>query len=246
MRSTLRRLARRLPPQARDALHRLASIRRLRRRMEAVQWGNLRRTEPRSRSWGTARGTPIDRYYIDRFFREHAEAIAGRVLEVRDPRYADSLGKGVTSIDIVDIDARNDTATIVCDIGDSGSLPPARFDCVIVPQTLVYVRDPVAAVANLWQSLAPGGTLLISNPAIARLDSAAINEDRWHLSPAGLREVMLRGAPDAQGVSIAGHGNILAAVAFLHGIAQEELSSDELDVHDDLYPVVVTALARKA
>ncbi|HWE81491.1 MAG TPA: hypothetical protein VG265_07560 [Gaiellaceae bacterium] len=246
MKAGLRRLARRLPPRTRSKLHRIAAGRGLRRRVQPVRWGNLRRVEPRARHWGSERGTPVDRHYIDAFFREHASAITGRVLEVRDPRYASSLGNGVTSVDIVDIDPRNDEATIIVDLSDPGSLPAGRFDCAIVPQTLVYVRDPFTAAANLWQSLAPGGTLLISSPAICRLDSVFASEDRWHLTPAGLQAVMDQSASGAAEIRVTGRGNVLVAVAFLHGIAEEELSTAELAFDDPLFPIVVTAFARKS
>jgi hypothetical protein len=38
---------------------------------------------------------------------------------------------------------------------------------------------------------------------------------------------------------------VLAAVAFLHGLAAEELARDELDATDPYYPVIVAARARK-
>ena len=40
---------------------------------------------------------------------------------------------------------------------------------------------------------------------------------------------------------MAGHGNVLAATAFLHGLADRELTPAELDHHDDAYPMLVTA-----
>ena len=41
------------------------------------------------------------------------------------------------------------------------------------------------------------------------------------------------------------HGNVLAAVAYLHGLTAHELSRAELDVHDPLYQLVITARAMK-
>jgi SAM-dependent methyltransferase len=212
--------------------------------LRRVRFGSLRRLQPVSQGWGSERGRPIDRIYIDRFFAEHAGSIRGRVLEVRDPRYSSVHRDGVDQVEIVDIDPRNELATIVADLADPGSLPEAAFDCAIVPQTLVYVRDLVSAVANLWQSLAPGGSLLITTPAIARIDPAAAAEDRWHLMPAGLAEVVRAACPSGD-ATVAGHGNPLVAVAFLHGLAQEDLSRAELEFEHPLFPVVVTAAVRK-
>jgi hypothetical protein len=46
-------------------------------------------------------------------------------------------------------------------------------------------------------------------------------------------------------LEVGSHGNVLAAVAFLHGLAAEELARDELDSTDPYYPVIVAARARK-
>ena len=42
------------------------------------------------------------------------------------------------------------------------------------------------------------------------------------------------------------HGNVLAAVAFLEGLATEDLAMDELTSVDEDYPVIITALTRKS
>src|SRR5262249_48893960 len=60
-----------------------------------VDRGGLQRTSPLSPSWGSDRGTPIDRYYIDRFLGAHRQDIRGRVLEVRDANYTKRFGDTV-------------------------------------------------------------------------------------------------------------------------------------------------------
>jgi SAM-dependent methyltransferase len=197
-----------------------------------------------SARWGSERGTPVDRHHIGKFFAGHADLIHGRVLEVRDARYTNELGADVASIDIVDIDPRNGDATIIADLADPGSLPEGAFDCVIVPQTLVYVRDPFAAVENLFQSLAPGGALLITTPAIARVDPDAPDEDRWHLTAAGLAEIIRRACPGATS-TVEAAGNPMLAIAFLQGITSEELRPNELEAEHPLFPIVAMAVVRK-
>ena len=49
------------------------------------RWGNMRRTAPFSTAFGSDRGTPIDRYYLERFLDSHRALITGRVLEVQFP-----------------------------------------------------------------------------------------------------------------------------------------------------------------
>jgi hypothetical protein len=68
--------------------------------------------------------------------------------------------------------------------------------------------------------------------------------DYWRLSPAGWRELLARAWPGAD-ITVDGHGNCLAAVAAQMGLAVEELTSAELDVHDSRYPVLTTIACRK-
>lgn len=244
MKGNLRRVARHLPPPAQAVLRRAEQSPALRRSLHHVRWGSLRRLQPVSPFWGSERGTPIDRYYIDRFMASHAADMRGRILEVRDPQYTSRYSTQHTSIDIVDIDPRNDQATIVADLAEPGSLPGEAFDCAVVPQTLVYVTDPFAATANLWQSLAAGGVLLLTVPAIARVDPAFADADRWHFTIAGLTGVVECSCPGGSSV-VQAHGNPVVAVAFLHGLALEELRQEELDANHPHFPIVVTAAVTK-
>ena len=41
--------------------------------------GTIRRTTPLSDHWGRERGTPVDRYYIERFLAAERDVIRGRV-----------------------------------------------------------------------------------------------------------------------------------------------------------------------
>jgi hypothetical protein len=46
-------------------------------------------------------------------------------------------------------------------------------------------------------------------------------------------------------VTVQAHGNVLAAMAFLHGLVSEELRQDELDYFDPDYEVLITIRAVK-
>jgi SAM-dependent methyltransferase len=210
-----------------------------------VRWGTLRRTEPVSAHWGFDRGTPVDRVYIERFLEAHADDVRGRVLEVRNPGYTTAFGrKKVTETSIVDVDPTNPQATIVVDLGVPESLPAGSHDCVLVAQTLQYVADPQAAMANLWHTLAPGGVALVTVPCTSRVDPEAPDEDLWRFTPRGL-ERLIRRAGDWSELEVTGYGNVLASVAFLMGVAGEELRPSELAEQDSFFPLVVCARARK-
>lgn len=208
-------------------------------------WGNLRRQRPFSDYWGFDRGLPVDRFYIETFLSRHAAAVQGRVLEVRDRTYTHRFGgAAVTQSDVVDIDAANAEATIVADLTVRGSLSDQRFDCIIVTQTLQYVDDPGAAVANLWAGLAPGGTLLLTVPSLQRIDPDAPDVDRWRFTPNGLVD-LVRTATAGADFEVVGFGNLLASTAFLMGLSAQELRPKELEANDPDFPLVACARVRR-
>jgi hypothetical protein len=47
-------------------------------------------------------------------------------------------------------------------------------------------------------------------------------------------------------VEVEPHGNLLTSIAFLHGIAAEELERRELEASDPRYPVIVSVRAVRA
>ena len=84
--------------------------------------GDLRRTTPLT-TWGHSRGGSIDRAYIAQFLEQHSADIRGRALEIASDRYIAEYGRGVTQIDILDINPENADATFVADFGDAPDRP---------------------------------------------------------------------------------------------------------------------------
>jgi SAM-dependent methyltransferase len=202
----------------------------------------LYRTRPFS-TWGLERGTPVDRWYIGAFLDAHRADIRGRVVEVKDSGYTDRFGAGVTARDVIDVDADNPQATIVCDL--AADVPPRQFDCFLLTQTLQYVSDPRRAVENVHRLLAPGGVVLASVPSIIRVESSVREVDRWRFTEASCRE-LFGAAFGAERVEVSSAGNIAAAVGFLLGMAAEEFGAARLGRADPDFPVVVLVRAVKA
>jgi SAM-dependent methyltransferase len=238
-RNFLRRLKSRVPLRARTA------VRRRLTRLNRPRWGDLRRREPFSAYYGFDRGTPVDRFYIEHFLAERASDIRGNVLEVGRARYAHAFrGSAPARVEIVDVDSTNAEATIVADLADVDSLPADRFDCFILTQTLQLVADPVPALQNAWQSLASGGVLLISAPGITRADPDHIEADRWRFTPVGLDTLLARACLDGRR-EVVGYGNLISSVAFLMGLAAEELEESELTAKDPYFTVSVCARVQR-
>ena len=190
----LRRAGRRLPGPLRQAVWRRTSG----RGAAAVHWGNLRRTEPFSRNWGAERGLPVDRVYIARFLERRASDIRGEVMEIHDSLYTTRYGGDrVTRAHVLDLDASNPAATIIGDLAAADTLAPESLDCVVLTQTLQFVADAEAAIANVYRALAPGGVLLLTVPSISQLERSW--DDLWRWTPIGLERFL-------DGVSAGGGG----------------------------------------
>ncbi len=212
----------------------------------AVRFGHLRRTRPINRHWGWERGQPVDRYYIEGFLARQAQDIRGRVLEVGDDSYTRQFGGDrVTQRDVLHVHAGSPLATVVADLADADHVPSDTFDCIILTQTLHLVFDIRAAMRTLERILAPGGTLLVTVPGISQTTDENWRDSwYWALTVPSLRRLAEERFP-AGAVTVESHGNVLTAVAFLHGLAREELRARELAVVDRDFPLVVTLRARK-
>lgn len=215
-------------------------------RVGGLRFGDFRRLEPISREFGLDRGRPIDRYYIEGFLARHAGDIAGRVLEIKDSAFTRKYGAGrVTVSDVLDIEKSNRRATIVADLTRADDVPSDAFDCIICTQTLHFIYDISAAVRTLRRILKPGGTLLATFPGIGQTSCEHLDERYcWALTTLSARQ-LFEEAFAGTNVEIGAHGNVLAAVAFLEGLAVRELRKEELDHLDPDYELLITLRAVK-
>jgi hypothetical protein len=113
---------------------------------------------------------------------------------------------------------------------------------VILTQTLQFLVDPVEALVNLESSLAPGGVLLVTVPALSRRDLA--DRDYWRWTPLGLETLCRRALPDAD-VSVTAYGNAGTGAAFFVGLSAENVGRRVLGKDDPNFPVTVCARVDK-
>lgn len=205
------------------------------------------RTYPVDPGFGRGHGTPVDRYYIERFLAKNAASVTGRVLEVGDAEYTERFGSGVTTSDILNFTQGAPGATIVADLSNCPQIPSGSFDSIILTQTLHYIYDMEAAVAELHRILAPAGRLLCTVPGISQVSRFDMEHwgDRWRLTSLSARELFATSF-DAEDVCVTTWGNALSSVFFLEGIVAERLRPRELDAREEDYELLVTVVATKA
>ena len=222
-----------------------AHLRRRLRRLSRPAWlGTIRRTTPLSEGWGSDRGTPVDRYYIERFLEGYRQDIRGRVLEVKDSRYTDRYGTGVEHSDVLDIDSRNPYATIIADLAAADAIPSNTFDCFILTQTLQLIYETRAAVSHAHRILRSGGILLVTVPSVSRIVFEHEGTDYWRFTVASCK-MIFEEVFGAEQVTLRSHGNVLTAIAFLTGMAYQELSPRELEMNDEYFPLIIAVRAVK-
>ena len=213
-----------------------------------VDFGSLRRLTPVSRVYGFDRGLPIDRYYIERFLSDYAADIRGHVLEIGDNTYTRKFGGGrATQSDVLHAVEGNPQATMVGDLTCAEHIPSETFDCIICTQTFLFIYNVRAAIQTLYRVLKPGGVLLVTVAGVSHQISR-YDMDRWgdywrftSLSARLLFEEMF----PATNVKVRAYGNVLAAMAFLQGLAVDDLHQEELDYCDPDYEVSVAVRAVK-
>jgi glycosyltransferase involved in cell wall biosynthesis/SAM-dependent methyltransferase len=205
-----------------------------------VQFASLRRVTPISREWGFDRGLPIDRYYIEKFLSRHKDEVQGRVLEVGDNSYTRKFGvERVTLSDVLHVKEGNPQASLVGDLTCADHIPSNTFDCIILTQTLQLIYDVRAAIKTVYRILKPGGVLLATFPGISQTyDNEWRDEWCWNFTTVSARRVFEEVFPAAN-VKIEAFGNVLAAISFLHGLAAEEITQQELDYHEIGYDVTI-------
>ena len=211
-----------------------------------VRFGGLRRVTPISREFGYDRGRPIDRYYIENFLARHAQDIQGHVLEIGDDSYTREFGGNRVSVgDVLHVSEGNPQATIIADLTRAEHVPSDAFDCIIFTQTLQCIYDTRSAIRTLYRILKPGGVLLATFPGISQMDQGEWGDYWcWSFTRLSIRRLFGEAFPE-ENLGVEAHGNVLTAVAFLHGLAVEELRPEELDYRDPSFDVSITLRAVK-
>jgi SAM-dependent methyltransferase len=228
------------------SIRRYAQALRRRVRSHLVLFGTLRHTEPVNPAFGATKGTPVDRYYLDRYLADHAAFITGRVMEVGGSDYISRFGNDITTVDVLNRSDGCDLTTIVADLASCPQIPDDSFDCIVLTQTLQYVFDMRAAVAELFRITAPGGVVLCTVPGLSQISRYDMDRwgDRWRLTSLSAKELFATAFPE-DSIKVETFGNALSALCFIEGIPAERLRAEELAENDPDYQILVAIRARK-
>ena len=202
--------------------------------------------EPLNRTFGFSRGTPVDRYYIEKFLNDEKENIKGDVWEVAENTYTMKYGGEKVKNSFMLHVSSDEPGYTKGNFETGEGIKSEVADCIILTQVLPFMYDCKAAVSNIYRMLKPGGVCLITVSGISQI--SRYDMDRWgHYW--GFTDLSLRTLLEEQvakdQIKIKVFGNIKSAAALLYGIAAEELGQEELDDTDADYQVSVCAVIRK-
>ncbi|MDJ0736923.1 MAG: methyltransferase domain-containing protein [Nostocaceae cyanobacterium] len=205
-----------------------------------IDWGDLKKTVPICQAFGLTRGTPVDRYYLSKFINEIRPQVVGKTLEIGGtPKDKDfyELNPG-TSYQILNIEAGLGV-DIVGDVHDSSIIHSDTFDSIIIFNVLEHCYAPWIAVENIYKWLKPGGKCFAMVPSSIRIH--ATPKDYWRPLPDAFTWIFR----DFSQHKLYVYGNPTTVIASYHGIAVEELTSEELDAFHPDYPVATCIVAEK-
>ncbi|MCM1038077.1 MAG: class I SAM-dependent methyltransferase [Ruminococcus sp.] len=203
-------------------------------------------TVPASRLFGTERGKPIDRYYIEMFLDNHKKWIRGDSLEIAETTYSVKYGEDrLKNAYMLHVDGWGENA-LKGNLETGEGIEENRFDTVIITQTLMFIYDIQSAARNTYRMLKPGGTALITVAGISQI--SRYDADNWG-SYYSFHEDAVRRLFEPlftkEKTEILSYGNVKTAVSLLYGLCCEDLKVSDFQTNDPDYPVIIGAFLQK-
>lgn len=204
-------------------------------------------TEPISLQFGTERGTPVDRYYIEQFLKKYSSLIRGDVLEIEDNTYTKQFGKDKVDHAIVMDVSSNDSSISFCANLETGEgIRDEIADCFILTQTLMYLFDVKKAAHNIGRLLKKGGFALITCSGISQNSRRCMDNYGCYFNfNANVFNQMFREEPSLSVVETGSYGNVKTVSAHINGLCHEDLKKEDYQCNDKYYPLIVYAVVRK-
>jgi hypothetical protein len=218
----------------------------LNRLFKRLNWYNLRKLEPISRTFGFDRGTPIDRVYIEEFLKSNRQFIKGVVGEIGNNTYSKKFGSDIEKYEVLHYTNDNPKATIIADLSQIETLPNNILDCFIFTQTLNVIYDFKSAIRGVHTMLKSNGVALVTVAGIAQVSRYDMDRwgDYWRFTDLSIKKAFVE-IFGKKNVEVETYGNVLSATAFLQGISAEELTKEELFYKDNDYQITIALKAFK-
>ena len=203
-------------------------------------------------------GTPIIRFYWEKFLLSHLEDFQGDAAEIDSKANIDRMGKfnfvkngiGLRSAKSIDI-AASGKEDYVADLSDCWNIPSDQFDLLLVQFTLHMILDDKAALYHSTRMLKPGGVLLCNFPAISGYFPGGIFYKsyrgyvyRWY-TPQLLKEIFRTLGLGEEDYTITVNGNRIARVLYADFYIPKEVIPAWLLKDDPDIPILMSVRIKK-
>lgn len=203
-----------------------------------------------SQDMGCDRGTPIDRFYIEKFLTQSQKYIIGNIMEIGDNAYTLKFGKNISTSYILTADAEKcdcvESKVIHGDLQTGVGCEKDFLDCFILTQTLPFIYDVESAAKNIISMLRKDGVALITVSGISMISK--YDDSRWGhywgFTTTSLKRLFDK-ISEVKAIQIQTWGNPKTAAAFLYGLSVEDLAKADFLVDDTLVPVMISAIVKK-
>ena len=202
--------------------------------------------KPISEQFGSERGTPVDRIYIEKFIRKYSNYIKGAVLEIEDAIYTHKYGKeNVKHSIVMDVSNQSDKIDFNANIESGEGVQECLVDCFIITQTLMYIYDLESAAKNIVKFLKPGGVALITCSGLSQNSKRCMeNYGSYFNFNTAVFEKMFK-KEKVEIIDTGSFGNVKTVMAHLVGMCAEDLCENDFDYMDLSYPLIVYAVVRR-
>jgi ubiquinone/menaquinone biosynthesis C-methylase UbiE len=120
-------------------------------------------------------------------------------------------------VDVLDIDPQNPNATVIGGLRRLDGVASDSYDCAVITQTLHFIDDVDAAIAEIKRVLKPGGTALVTAPFLQKLEKPEW-PDYWRFTPLSMRYLFGKHFP-SDDLEVRSWGNVWTGAAFWIGLA---------------------------
>jgi hypothetical protein len=168
--------------------------------------------------FGGRRGTPVDRYYIEKFLYDNRMDIHGVCLEIAENTYTRRFGEDrVTQSVMLHVEGWGKDV-IKGNLETGEGIAEEQFDSMIITQTLMFIYNVGNVVRNIYKALKNGGTALITVAGISQI--SRYDDDNWGMYHSFYRsglEKLFYPVFGKENVEIVQYGNVKTAMMFLYG-----------------------------
>src|SRR3989344_7236734 len=196
---------------------------------------------PFDKSFGNARGDPIGRFYIEKFLKENKSYIKGLCLEFAGKSYKAFFPK-IKKYEVISVEP-GEGIKYVGDVHSSKTLPENRFNSIICTQVLEHLYNPQKALINLYNSLKPGGYIILTAPFFAIVHFDLGIGDYFRYTPEGFKNIINKTGLIIDKFDFG--GNAMVTIGCILGMAQSDFSSWRSEEKDPIFPYNNLVLAHK-